>query len=182
LFCAACATLVASVAAVGAVTWVKGPGALLYITDHWAELITAALAMSFAQACAVHAMSFQKGTMLAVGGNSTNGFYNVSTGPSHPRASARARATLTCHPLLRMQWFIGRTLNPAIGCFDIKSFNEMRPGLILWVIIDLAWAARQYATIGRVTDGMILTVLFHSWYVFDAEYNEQAMLTTMVST
>lgn len=48
----------------------------------------------------------------------------------------------------------------------------MRPGLILWVVFDLAFAAWQYERIGRVTDSMILTVAFHAWYVFDAEFNE----------
>ena len=75
-----------------------------------------------------------------------------------------------------MQWFIGRSLNPRLGSFDIKSFNEMRPGLILWVIIDLAMVAKQYASLGRVTDSLCLVVAFHSWYVFDAEYNEVRFL------
>ncbi len=79
---AACATLIASVAVTAAVTYLKGPGPLLYITDHWAHLITAALAMSTVQAFAVHLMSMQKGAMLALGGNTSNGFYNVS---QHPR-------------------------------------------------------------------------------------------------
>lgn len=70
------------------------------------------------------------------------------------------------------QWFIGRGLNPRLGDFDIKTFNEMRPGLILWVIFDLAFVAWQHERIGRVTDSMILTVAFHTWYVLDAEYNE----------
>lgn len=48
----------------------------------------------------------------------------------------------------------------------------MRPGLILWIIIDLAFVAKQYHELGRITDSMILTVAFHAWYVLDAEYNE----------
>ncbi|BGP41393.1 erg24, C-14 sterol reductase [Rhodotorula kratochvilovae] len=76
-------------------------------------------------------------------------------------------------------WFIGRGLNPRLGDFDIKSFNEMRPGLILWVIFDLAFVAWQYERIGRVTDSMVLAVAFHAWYVLDAEFNEPAILTTM---
>lgn len=48
----------------------------------------------------------------------------------------------------------------------------MRPGLILWVLIDLAMVAAQYDKIGRVTDSMFLVVLFHTWYVVDAEWNE----------
>lgn len=71
-----------------------------------------------------------------------------------------------------MQWFIGRGLNPRLGDFDIKAFNEMRPGLILWIVIDFSMMAYQYSTTGRVTDSMILTVAFHTWYVLDAEFNE----------
>lgn len=70
------------------------------------------------------------------------------------------------------QWFIGRSLNPRLGSFDIKAFNEMRPGLILWVLIDLCLAAAQYNKIGRITDSMYLVVAFHAWYVIDAEWNE----------
>lgn len=48
----------------------------------------------------------------------------------------------------------------------------MRPGLILWVIIDLAMIAWQYERIGRITDSIILTTAFHAFYVLDAEFNE----------
>lgn len=48
----------------------------------------------------------------------------------------------------------------------------MRPGLILWVIIDLAFVAKQWNDLGRITDSILLTVAFHSWYVLDAEWNE----------
>lgn len=48
----------------------------------------------------------------------------------------------------------------------------MRPGLILWIVIDFSMMAYQYHTIGRVTDSMILTIAFHTWYVVDAEFNE----------
>lgn len=48
----------------------------------------------------------------------------------------------------------------------------MRPGLILWVIIDLGMIAWQYERIGRITDSIILTVAFHTFYVLDAECNE----------
>ncbi len=44
--------------------------------------------------------------------------------------------------------------------------------MILWFIIDLAMAAKQYEQLGRVTDSMWLVVIFHSWYVVDALYNE----------
>lgn len=44
--------------------------------------------------------------------------------------------------------------------------------MILWFIIDLAMAAQQYEQLGRITDSMVLVVVFHSWYVIDALYNE----------
>lgn len=48
----------------------------------------------------------------------------------------------------------------------------MRPGLILWVIIDLGMIAWQYERIGRITDSILLTTAFHTFYVLDAEFNE----------
>lgn len=55
----------------------------------------------------------------------------------------------------------------------------MRPGLILWVIIDLAMIAWQYERIGRVTDSIILTTAFHAFYVLDAEFNEVGLLANL---
>lgn len=68
---------------------------------------------------------------------------------------------------------MGRELNPSIGSFDIKSFNELRPGLILWALIDVSMACEQAVRNGgRLTDSMWLVLLFHLWYVTDACYNE----------
>ncbi|GAA6064079.1 hypothetical protein JCM10212_002721 [Sporobolomyces blumeae] len=149
-------TMMLTLAIIAGWTVVRGPDALLYIPHHFPQLISAALAMSFAQACFVYAQSYVGEQMLAIGGNSSNPLYNV-----------------------RRFWFIGRGLNPRLGSFDIKAFNEMRPGLILWVIIDLAMIAWQYERIGRVTDSILLTTAFHAFYVVDAEFNEAAILTTM---
>lgn len=56
-------------------------------------------------------------------------------------------------------WYIGRELNPRIripGCgdVDIKSFMELRPGMLGWVIFDLAFIAAQYRTYGYITDSI----------------------------
>lgn len=56
-------------------------------------------------------------------------------------------------------WYIGRELNPRMnvpGCgeIDIKSFMELRPGMLGWIILDLAAMAGQYGTYGKVTDSM----------------------------
>ena len=76
-------------------------------------------------------------------------------------------------------FWMGRTLNPRIGKFDVKVFCELRPGLFLWSLLDLAFLVYQYTSIGRVTDSMILVVLFQTWYIADSVINEKAVLTTM---
>ena len=71
------------------------------------------------------------------------------------------------------QFYIGRELNPSIGSFDLKSFNELRPGLILWVLVDIGMACEQAVRRGgNVTDSMWLVLAFQGWYVVDALYNE----------
>ena len=71
------------------------------------------------------------------------------------------------------KFYIGRELNPTIGSLDIKSFNELRPGLILWLLIDLSMACAQATRLeGRITDSMILVLFFQGLYVADALYNE----------
>jgi delta14-sterol reductase len=75
---------------------------------------------------------------------------------------------------------MGRELNPSIGSFDIKTHNELRPGLILWMLVDISMACEQWCRLGgRLTASMVLVVMFHSFYVTDALYNESAIYTTM---
>jgi delta14-sterol reductase len=87
-------------------------------------------------------------------------------------------------------FFIGRELNPRIDIpagypliggqtIDIKVFNELRPGFIGWIILDLAFMAHQYEVHGFVSDSMLLLTAFQTLYVMDALYMEPAMLTTM---
>jgi delta14-sterol reductase/lamin-B receptor len=76
-------------------------------------------------------------------------------------------------------FFIGRELNPRIGTFDWKEFCELRPGLIGWVLLNIACAKQQYSVLGYVTGSMILVNVFHGIYVWDALYQERAILTTM---
>jgi Delta14-sterol reductase len=58
---------------------------------------------------------------------------------------------------------------------DLKSFNELRPGLILWVLINISMVCEQAVRLGgfrKVTDSMWLVLAFQTWYVADALYNE----------
>ena len=85
---------------------------------------------------------------------------------------------------------------PLIGEIDIKSFMELRPGMLGWIMLDLAFMAQQYKSYGYVTDSMrkivvlsyrhydtntsaVLVTIAQSVYVFDAIYMEPAILTTM---
>jgi len=111
--------------------------------------------MAFLQATYCHISSFKHGSLLALGGNSGNVIYD---------------------------WYIGRALNPSVGSLDLKSFNELRPGLILWVLINISMVCEQAVRLGgfrSVTDSMWLVLGFHTWYVADSLYNEPSLFTTM---
>jgi protein-S-isoprenylcysteine O-methyltransferase Ste14 len=75
-------------------------------------------------------------------------------------------------------YVMGSALNPRFGSFDLKFFCEARPGLILWVLINLSFAAKQYELHGVVTMPMILVTAFQFLYVADYFYYEDAILTT----
>jgi protein-S-isoprenylcysteine O-methyltransferase Ste14 len=75
-------------------------------------------------------------------------------------------------------YFMGADLNPRIGKFDLKLFCESRPGLILWILINLSFAVKQHELHGTVTTPMILVNAFQFLYIADYYYYEEAILTT----
>jgi protein-S-isoprenylcysteine O-methyltransferase Ste14 len=77
-----------------------------------------------------------------------------------------------------VDYVMGSELNPRLGQFDLKFFCEARPGLILWVLINLSFAARQYELYAVVTTPMILVLAFQFLYVADYFYFEEAILST----
>lgn len=48
----------------------------------------------------------------------------------------------------------------------------MRPGLILWALLDFCWIVKQVQDFGQISNSILLTFGFQLWYVFDAEFNE----------
>ncbi|NXH17603.1 LBR protein, partial [Bucco capensis] len=78
-------------------------------------------------------------------------------------------------------FFTGHELNPRIGSFDLKYFCELRPGLIGWVIINLAMLLAEMKMHNQSVPSlsMILVNSFQLLYVVDALWNEEAILTTM---
>ncbi|KAG2123037.1 ergosterol biosynthesis ERG4/ERG24 family-domain-containing protein [Suillus cothurnatus] len=88
-------------------------------------LITASLVISLVQAFYVHASSYRPGLLLALGGNLGDFVYD---------------------------WYIGRELTPSVGSFDIKSFNELRPDLTLWVLVNMSMVCEQAVRHGDFTN------------------------------
>ncbi|KAI8070860.1 ergosterol biosynthesis ERG4/ERG24 [Gongronella butleri] len=125
---------------------------LLFVYDHWVGLAVSSILFSYMISLYVYLKSFQKDALLALGGNTGNPLYD---------------------------FMIGRELNPRIGEFDIKFFTELRPGMIGWQVINLAFAAKQYLDLGYVTNSMVLVQMFQAWYIVDSLWNEEAVLTTM---
>lgn len=134
-----------------------------YMWDHHLEILTVNIIISYTLATYVYIKSFSvkpnntEKRELAAGGISGNMLYD---------------------------WFIGRELNPRVtlplfGEIDIKVFNELRPGMMGWLILNFSNIAHQYRTYGFVTDSIILLTSFQTLYVLDAFYMEPAMLTTM---
>lgn len=123
-----------------------------FVYHHYLAFATAAILFSTFISVYLYVRSFRKDALLALGGNSGNPIYD---------------------------FFIGRELNPRTGSLDWKVFCEMRPGLIGWVIINYCMLVAQYEKHGHVTASMILVCAFQTWYILDALWFEEAILTTM---
>ena len=109
-----------------------------FITDNYIPLLTTNILISYALATYAYVHSFTvkpndpSKRELANGGTSGNIIYD---------------------------WYIGREMNPRInvplvGEVDIKSWCELRPGMLGWIVLDLAFIMAQYRTYGHVTDSI----------------------------
>ena len=76
-------------------------------------------------------------------------------------------------------WFIGRELNPRLGPLDLKMFCELRPGLLLWCLINIACLHQYYLRTGEVNNAILFVTLAQGFYVFDGVLNEEGCLTMM---
>ncbi|OJK02833.1 hypothetical protein ASPACDRAFT_75941 [Aspergillus aculeatus ATCC 16872] len=143
-----------------------------FLWDNYVQVLTANLLISTAIAVFVYAKSF---TVPA---------------PGQPNPELRQLAPGGHTGNVLYDFFIGRELNPRVRLpipfvseasrtIDIKSWCEMRPGLLGWIILNLSNIARQHRTYGYVTDSIILSTFFQAFYVLDGLYMEPALLTTM---
>ena len=139
---------------VGAIGTHAGVIDLALVHEKFLSMLSAMVVFSYALSTYLYVSSFGRGKLLAKGGDSGNAAYD---------------------------YFIGRELNPRLlsGKFDLKVFCELTPGLIGWLLLDLGFAAKEYAKFGAVSPAMALVCAFQGAYVIDALWNEPAILTTM---
>lgn len=109
-----------------------------FIDRNYVQLLTSNILIAFALATYVYIKSF-----------------GVKAGNAEQRELAAGGITGN----IMYDWFIGRELNPRVtlplfGEIDIKSFMELRPGMLGWVMLNLAFVAKQYRTYGYVTDSI----------------------------
>ncbi len=76
-------------------------------------------------------------------------------------------------------FYMGIELNPRISSFDFKLFFNGRPGIIAWTLINFSFAAKQYATLGYITNSMVLVNVLQAIYVLDFFWNEAWYLKTI---
>ncbi|KNG83043.1 putative C-14 sterol reductase [Aspergillus nomiae NRRL 13137] len=152
-----------AVCAIG--TYLKGADFVVwtYIADNYVQILTANILIAYALSAFVYIHSFSVDTKypnkelreLAAGGNTGNFVYD---------------------------FYIGRELNPRValplvGEVDIKTWCEMRPGLTGWILLNLAFIAKQYRTYGFLSDSILFTASVQAFYVLDGQYNEPGILT-----
>ncbi|KAJ6445034.1 C-14 sterol reductase [Purpureocillium lavendulum] len=89
-----------------------------------------------------------------------------------------------CMGSIIYDFYIGRELNPRmtlpfVGEVDLKAWLEMRPGLTGWLLLDLAFVAKQYRLYGHVSDSIVLVALVQGYYVLEGQYAEAGILGMM---
>lgn len=127
------------------------------------QLYTANLILAFAISIFVYLRSF-----------------SVKPGNSELRELAQGGHTGN----IMYDFFIGRELNPRVtlpffGEIDIKVWLEMRPGLTGWILLDLAFVAKQYRTYGYVSDSILFVALVQGYYALEGQYAESGILVMM---
>lgn len=137
-----------------------------FINDNYLQILTSNIIIAYTLAIFAYVRSFSvnlendDNRELAAGGTSGNMIYD---------------------------FYIGRELNPPItipwiGTIDIKTFMEVRPGLLGWIILDYAFMAKQYQRYGFISDSMLLTTAFQTLYVLDCFWFEPSILTQIDTT
>mmetsp|Transcript_19156 Transcript_19156/g.35584 ORF Transcript_19156/g.35584 Transcript_19156/m.35584 type:complete len:503 (+) Transcript_19156:77-1585(+) len=118
----------------------------------------------------LYVKSFSEGAVLAPGGDSGNLVYDLFIGRElNPRLVKDPETSKSKHSYVFNN----------LAHFDLKEFFELKPGLIAWVVLNLAMLSAQHSNLGYTSGSMVLLNLNQALYVWDALYNEISILTTM---
>jgi 7-dehydrocholesterol reductase len=74
---------------------------------------------------------------------------------------------------------MGVELNPRLFGIDFKLFFNGRPGIVLWSILNLCFAFKQYELFGAVSGSMKLLIVLQGLYILDFFWNEAWYLKTL---
>lgn len=134
-----------------------------FIDENYLQIYTGNLILAFAISIFVYLKSF-----------------SVKPGNSELRELALGGQTGN----IMYDFFIGRELNPRVtapffGEIDLKVWLEMRPGLTGWVLLDLAFVAKQYRTYGYVSDSILFVAAVQGYYALEGQYAESGVLVMM---
>jgi Delta14-sterol reductase len=149
-------------------TWIYGANFVVwtFIADNYLQILAVNIIMAYTISVYVYVCSF-----------------SIKPGNSQMRLLAEGGHTGS----FIYDFFIGRELNPRIslpffGEIDIKTWLEFRPGLTGWVLLDLAFIAKQYRTYGYVSDSIVFTTMIQAYYVLEGQYMEAGILGMMDTT
>lgn len=134
-----------------------------FISDNYVQILTVNIIIAYALAIFVYVRSFsvkpgnKELRELADGGHTGNMMYD---------------------------FYIGRELNPRVnlpffGEVDIKEWMEIRPGMLGWIVLNLAFVAKQHRLYGYVSDSIVFVTAVQGLYVLDAMWFEPYILTTI---
>ncbi|OMJ29959.1 Delta(14)-sterol reductase [Smittium culicis] len=163
---------VLTVSIVLADAFVNGPSKLMYVADNFKYFVSSTLVFSVLLALAVYLLSFRP-----VNGTKADDCKGKS-GYSESKGALLLSATGNSG-YFAYDYFMGRELNPRYFGLDIKYFCELRPGLIGWVLVNIAFIAKHYSNFGTISNAILLATGSQILYVFDALFLEKAVLTTM---
>ncbi|CAF3424729.1 unnamed protein product [Rotaria socialis] len=80
---------------------------------------------------------------------------------------------------LMYDFWMGYSRNPRLYNFDLKFFFEGRPGLMLWILLNISFIEKQKQNFdGHYSLSIIIINIFQILFVTDYYYFEEAILTT----
>lgn len=106
-------------------------------------------------------------------------FVPLMSGPNGTGSHEKILATPGSTGNLIYDWFVGRELNPRLGPLDIKMFCELRPGMLLWLMINLSCLHHHYLRTGQVNNALLLLNGLQGLYIMDGVLNEEQVLSMM---